>query len=97
MNRIVASVLCAFLLLARIATATVLTGKIVDLTGQPASTKKTVTFTLKNCGSNPARVMGSAIIVPLTKEFVPNQASLLTGSIVGNDVIECGSTNGQTC
>jgi hypothetical protein len=91
----VVSVVCA-VLFAQIATVTVVTGKVVDLSGQPAGTNRTVVFTLKNCGSNPARVVGSAVVVPPIKEVLPNQASMLTGSLVGNDVIECGSTLGQT-
>jgi hypothetical protein len=78
------------------AVAPVITGKVVDLSGQPAGTNRTVLFTLKNCGTNPARVVGSSVIVPPVKEIVPNQASILTGTLVGNDVIECGSTLGQT-
>jgi len=55
-----------------------------------------VTFSLQNCGNNVPQVLGSSIIVPSTKTVLPNPAGLLTGSIIGNDVIECGTVIGQT-
>jgi hypothetical protein len=75
------------------AVATVITGKVVDLSGQPAGINRTVVFTLKNCGTNPARVVGSSVIVPPVKECRTRRRS---GTLVSNDVIECGSTFGQT-
>ena len=88
--------LLALLLLSQSLNATVITGNLVDLTGQPAGTDRSVVFELMNCGSNPALVVGSAVIVPITTNVVPNSASMLTGTLVGNDVIQCGSTVGQT-
>jgi hypothetical protein len=57
---------------------------------------RTVKFTLQNCGANIPRIVGSSVIAPDWKEIAPNAAGLLTGTIVGNDVIECGTTIGQT-
>jgi hypothetical protein len=76
--------------------ATVVTGKVVDLTGQPMTSNRSVVFTLQNCGNNQPRVVGSAIIVPSTKTVLPTPAGMLTGTIIGNDAIECGTTIGQT-
>lgn len=76
--------------------ATVLSGKIVDLTGQPMTSNRTVTFTLQNCGNNIPQVVGSSIVVPATKTYVPSPAGALTGTIIGNDVISCGTIIGQT-
>ena len=41
-------------------------------------------------------MVGSAVITPATKTFVPNAAGLLAGTLVGNDIISCGTTIGQT-
>jgi len=76
--------------------ATIIGGKITDLTGQPLTSNRSVTFSLQNCGNNVPQVLGSSIIVPSTKTVLPNPAGLLTGSIIGNDVIECGTVIGQT-
>ena len=78
------------------ADATVISGKISDLTGQPLSSNRLVIFTLQNCGNNIPVVMGSSVIVPATKTVFPNAAGSLTGSLVGNDMISCGPTIGQT-
>lgn len=71
--------------------ATIIGGKITDLTGQPMTSNRSVTFSLQNCGNNVPQVLGSSIIVPSTKTVLPNPAGLLMGSIIGNDVIECGN------
>src|ERR1700683_2149080 len=76
--------------------ATVITGQITDLTGQIQTSNRSVVFTLENCGNNIPTVVGSSVITPPTKTFVPNAAGLLAGTLVGNDIISCGTTIGQT-
>ena len=76
--------------------ATVISGSIVNLTGQPMSSNRSVVFTLMNCGSNIPQVQGSSIIVPGTHTMIPNPAGLLIGTLVGNDIIACGTVIGQT-
>lgn len=53
-------------------------------------------FVLQNCGNNLPRVVGSSVLVPSTLTVVPNAAGNLSGTVVGNDLIECGTTIGQT-
>ena len=84
------------LLLLRSLPATVISGNIVNLTGQPMSSNRTVQFTLENCGGNIPLVIGSSIIVPATATMVPNPAGILRGTLVGNDIISCGTVLGQT-
>ena len=75
---------------------TVISGQIVNLTGTPMSSNRTVTFALQNCGTNIPMVVGSAIIVPASLTMIPNPAGMLSGTLVGNDIISCGTTVGQT-
>lgn len=84
------------LLLLSQANATVISGRIADLTGQTLTSNRSVVFTLQNCGSNVPTITGAAIIVPGTKTFSPNAAGLLAGTLAGNDLISCGTTIGQT-
>jgi hypothetical protein len=72
--------------------ATVISGSIVNVTGQPMSSNRTIVFTLENCGNNIPVVQGSEIVVPATVTLKPNPAGILAGTIVGNDIISCGST-----
>ncbi|HTX38955.1 MAG TPA: hypothetical protein VME43_28215, partial [Bryobacteraceae bacterium] len=51
---------------------------------------------LENCGNNLPLVAGSSVVVPATLTMVPNVAGNLVGTIVGNDIISCGTTIGQT-
>lgn len=89
-------VLLALLLSGQVLLATVISGKISDLTGQTMSSNRTVVFTLMNCGNNIPRIVGSSVVTPASKTVTPNPAGLLTGTIVGNDILECGTTIGQT-
>lgn len=49
-----------------------------------------------NCPTGVVRVIGAAIVVPPSATIFPNPAGMLAGSIIGNDVIACDSTIGQT-
>jgi hypothetical protein len=84
------------LLLSQSLSATVIGGSIVNVTGQPMSSNRSIVFTLENCGSNIPLVQGSAIVVPAAITMRPNPAGLLAGTIVGNDIISCGTLLGQT-
>ena len=84
------------LLLGQSLPATVISGSIVNVTGQPMSSNRSITFTLENCGSNIPLVQGSAIVVPGTVTLKPNPAGMLAGTIVGNDIVSCGGLIGQT-
>jgi hypothetical protein len=95
MKRTLAAALAAFALASSLQ-ATVISGRISDLTGQTLTTNRSVTFELKNCGNNIPRVVGSSVIAPASRMVVPNAAGLLAGTLIGNDVIECGTVVGQT-
>ena len=53
-------------------------------------------YPLENCGNNLPTVTGSQVVVPATLTMVPNVAGNLVGTIVGNDIVTCGTTIGQT-
>jgi len=89
-------VLSGLLLFASTLSATVISGKITDLTVQVMASNRSVVFTLENCGNNIPTITGSAVIVPATKTVIPNAAGNLAGTIVGNDIISCGTSLGQT-
>jgi hypothetical protein len=75
--------------------ATVISGSITDLTGQIQTSNRTVRFVLENCGNNLPTVVGSSVIVPASVTLAPNAAGNLAGTLVGNDIISCGTTIGQ--
>ena len=95
MKRILTLCTLLVLLLGQLS-ATVITGRVVDLTGQPMTSNRRVVFILQNCGSNVPRISGASVIVPADKTVTPNAAGYLTGTIVGNDIVECGTVIGQT-
>lgn len=84
------------LLFAHLLPATVISGQIINLTGQITTSNRSVQFTLQNCGANMPVVVGSSVIVPASYTYVPNPAGRLAGTVVGNDIISCGTTVGQT-
>jgi hypothetical protein len=49
-----------------------------------------------NCPTGSVRVIGAVVIVPTSATLFPNPAGMLAGAIIGNDVIACDSTIGQT-
>ena len=52
--------------------ATVISGSIIDLTGQVLTSNRTVRFVLQNCGNNLPIVQGSSVIVPASVTLAPN-------------------------
>jgi hypothetical protein len=75
--------------------AATVTGSVTDLTGKPLTTSTFVRFELKGCATGQPRVVGQTTFASLVKDVIPNGAGRLTGTIFGNDVIEC-STVGNT-
>jgi hypothetical protein len=71
------------------------TGHVVDPSqGIPAG--MSVKFELYNCGGNYPRIVGSFGIVRQNFTLTPDSSGLITGTIVPNDVIDCGGTTGTT-
>jgi hypothetical protein len=54
------------------------------------TTSITVRFQLQNCTGNVPRVISSGVIVQAQYDFKPDAAGLVTGTIFGNDEIDCG-------
>jgi hypothetical protein len=54
------------------------------------TTSITVRFQLQNCTGNIPRVISSGVIVQAQYDFKPDAAGLVTGTIYGNDEIDCG-------
>jgi hypothetical protein len=72
------------------------TGHVSDSsTGVPAG--MSVKFELSYCGGNYPRVVGAFGIVRQNFTLTPNLAGLITGTIVPNDLINCGGVTGGTC
>jgi len=69
--------LLGLLLLAWVSRATVISGRITDLTGAIQTSNRSVKFVLENCGNNLPRVTGSQVVVPATLTLVPNVAGNL--------------------
>lgn len=78
------------------ADAAVLYGSIVDLTGKKATSDTTITFSLMNCATNIPKVQGSAVLAPLSKTVSLSITGQLTGMIIGNDLLTCGTLAGQS-
>jgi hypothetical protein len=49
-----------------------------------------------NCPTGSVRVIGAVVVVPTSATIFPNPAGMLAGAVIGNDIIACDSTIGQT-
>lgn len=49
-------------------------------------------MSLANCGSNVPNVPGSSVVVQPVTTFRPNASGLISGRVLGNDIINCGGT-----
>lgn len=82
-------------LTARAQTTIPVSGHVADSSqGIPAG--MSIKFELYNCGANYPRVVGSFGIVRQNFTLTPSLAGLLTGTIVPNDIINCGGITGTT-
>ena len=64
--------------------------------GQTVGANRRLTFDLMNCPTGSVRVIGATVVVPTSATIFPNPAGMLAGAIIGNDIIACDSTVGQT-
>lgn len=82
------------------ATATV-SGNLQDAGGSAVNSRTFVRFWLRGCANNQPRVNGVALIVPpggpgYYKDFAPDAAGAISGSIYKNSEIECNGATGNT-
>jgi hypothetical protein len=86
-----------FILYAALASATVSVSVNVKSVATTVPTQAiTVRFLLQNCNGNVPRIVGTGVIVQQSYDFKPSAAGLVTGTIYGNDEIDCGGYQTST-
>src|SRR5438045_3561577 len=72
--------------------ATTVTLHLFNPSTTPITKDSFVRFDLHNFGTNVPRIIGSGVLIPSYVDLVPNGSGLVTGVIIGNDVISPANT-----
>src|SRR5690348_11274425 len=84
--------LSALLLFPLSLSATSVSFHLFDASHTPVTKNSFVRFDLHNYGSNVPRIIGGGQIVPSYVDLFPDNTGLVSGTIIGNDVISPANT-----
>lgn len=69
------------------------TGKVTSVGTAGIAKNLVVRFELRNHGNNICRILGTSVIVQTTYDFRPDSNGNISGTLYGNDQIDCGGVS----